>query len=77
MPELEQLAIAFHETGVAEEETQPFQKEDDSLQAAGAGMLVGEIRPSWTERVRRCWQQVANSGDAARSADYCQRSIVH
>jgi len=74
MPELEQLAIAFHETGVAEEEIRSLQKEDESLQQQEQGYLR---RLADLDQAREALlEQVVKSGDAARSADYCQRSIV-
>lgn len=74
MPELEQLAIAFHETGVAEEEIRNLQKEDHSLQQQEQACLH---RLAEVDQAREALlQQVVKSGDAARSAAYCQRSIV-
>ena len=73
MPELEQLAMAFHEAGVAEEEIRGVQKEEETLKQQEqefARRLAG------MERDREALLQlVVQSGDAARAADYCQRSI--
>lgn len=74
MPELEQLAMAFHEAGVAEEEIRGIQQQDELLaqQEQECVRRLAEV-----DRDREALLQlVLKSGDSARAADYCQRSIT-
>lgn len=74
MPELEQLAMAFREAGVAEEEIRGIQQQDELL-AQQERECVRRLADLDRDR-EALLQLVLKSGDSARAADYCQRSIT-